>query len=432
MKILFALLVLFQSLAHAQKTPEDILKVYRTDYFETIQKRHELFLLEYNKARLQDYIFLYNLNSEKINSVLKQFNSLTEGWNGLVRTSFDQSVDLPVLASMYVQSQYLKGQLEESVAVMGSMATSIQGACSAETTGWMSERFLPTSMYSIPHYQFSGDGATNNLNLTFQMNYTSTYGTEGTRGSTNSSGGSAQLGDGSKEATAYAAAGMVAGVAIGTAIFPGVGSTVGGYVGLAVGTLVGTVVSTSKQLKEMNAAYDKVRITYKEINVLLRSSHERLDTLHEGLLTSTCDNVFNQNAKTVIPETLVKAQSILSLFNAQTKTINREWDEVKLHNQERFKSHQTFLQLLSEGYDQTFETSIDAIQSEIRFVNHRIKSFYSENVAPALSQSGDDLFEEDQLISLQIQGDAQFGQPDFENYIWTVINEKINSKLGVK
>jgi hypothetical protein len=295
----------------------------------------------------------------------------------------------------------------------------------------MKERFLPTSIYSIPHYQFSGDSATNDLHLTFQMNYTTSFGSEGQRGSSSDTNGSAQLGDGSKEATAYAAAGMVIGVAIGTACTGG-GGPVGGYIGTAVGTLVGTVISTSKQLKEMNAAYDKMRETYSKINSELQSSHERLETLHLDLLASTCSNVFNQNAKTVLPAAYEKAQSILTLFNSQSKSMSREWEEVKLHNRERFQNHQTFLELLSQGYDQTFESSIDALHSEMILMNDRIKSYYSQSVGPALSQVGFDLFEEDQLISLQIQGEAKFGHPDFENYIWPAINERINAKLEIQ
>ena len=91
-----------------------------------------------------------------------------------------------------------------------------------------------------------------------------------------------------------------------------------------------------------------------------------------------------------------------------------------------------FLQLLSQGYDQSFESSLDELNSEMTFMNDRIKSFFREKVAPALSRSTVDLSEEDELISLQIQGEAQFDQPDFVNYIWPVINERINSKLGIQ
>lgn len=431
--ILLAFIIFLSSLpAMAQQTPDELLQVFRTDYGPTIAKRHELFLLEYNKARLQDYLALYKHNTTKVNALSSRLEAITNSWRPMVKVSMDQSADLPLLASMKQESLNIKRELDEAAAVLSSVASSIEKSCHEETISWMNERFLPTRIYRIPHYQFTGDGASNNLNLTFQMNYSTSFGQDSYRPGSESNGQvSGQMGDGSKEATACAAAGMVIGVTVGS-IFPVIGTTVGGYVGTAVGATVGSIISSAKQMKEANREYEKLKRTYHAINETIESAHDKIDGLHVALVTSVCQKVFDPKIIANFQETDFRAQSVQDLVTSEVAAMETEWAQVKNFHLERLRSHEMFLTLVLEGYGTNFESRLQDIDETMITLNNKMKSFYSLSVAPALAAfDPGDLYEVDRLIGLHIQGEAEFNHPEFPNYTWQAISQKMKTQVGI-
>lgn len=424
--ILAAVLLLTSIPGFAQQTPKDLLAIFRKDYLPTITKRHELFLLEYNKARLLDYITLYKHNTEKINSITTRYETLINDWRPLVKSALNHSSDLPLIASLRQEAGNLRRELEEATLVIASITESLPNTCNAdETISWMNEKFLPSRIYQVPHYQFTGDGADHNLNLTFQMNYSTSFG-----GNSSSSGnqqtGNAQIGNGSKEATAYAAAGMVIGIAIGSVV-PIVGSTAGGYVGMAVGAAVGSIISSAKEMKKANKAHDELKNTFHDINKILETAHQELDKDHHEMVQKICRAVFEMNAKLVFPETNKRAKAVLSMINAEILSMEREWAEIKNLHKERLQNHQMFLDLVAEGYQLNFEKKLETLEEDYYTLNEKLKQEYITKIVPALKNS-----DAEELIDLQIQGDAQYNHPDYQNYAWKTINEKINEKLGIK
>lgn len=431
MKILLSLIIAFSMFsASAQMAPKDMLSNYREKYLPTLTGRHNLFLLEFNRARLLDYQTLYNLNVKRVNEISAQFTDLNIEWKRLVRSTFDHPEDLALLATLKAQAENLHYKLEESTRVLGGLSESSPKACEAETISWMEDRFLPTKIYQIPHYVFNGTGANNNLGVTFQMNYSGTFGGSDPYGPVQSGGsGSAQIGNGSKEATGYAAAGMVVGIVVGS-IVPGIGTTVGGYVGMAVGAAVGSIISSAGEMKRKNKEHDEMKRTFEEMNLLLVSSHSQLDTKHKEMIYKACNETFSEQTKEVLATTYTKSFGVLSQVKNESDLMKREWDEVKNHNQERLSNHLSFLKLLSEGYEINFEEKLEEMHDQLIVVNDRLNNFYSKTIAPALSQSNkDDVYAIDNLISMQIQGDAEFGHQDFELYSWPFVNDKISAAL---
>ncbi len=434
MNFILAVVLLLTSISgFAQQTPKDLLAIFRKDYLPTITKRHELFLLEYNKARLIDYITLYKHNTEKINSITARYETLINDWRPMVKSGLNHSSDLPLLASMKQEAGNLRRELEEATLVIASITESLPNACNPdEIISWMNEKFLPTRIYQVPHYQFTGDGADHNLNLTFQMNYSTSFG-----GNSSSSGhagnnqtGMAQIGDGSKEATAFAAAGMIAGIAIGSLVGPAgsaAGAKIGGYIGLAVGTAVGSILSSAKKMKEANKTYNELKNTFHDINKTLEAAHQELDKDHHEMVQRLCRTVFDMNAKLVFPETNKRAKAVLTMINAETLSMEREWADIKNFHKERLQNHQMFLDLVVEGYQLNFEKKLETLEEDHYTLNEKLKKEYVTKIVPVLKKS-----DAEELIDLQILGDAQYNHPDYQNYAWKAINEKINEKLGIK
>lgn len=434
MNVFLIFILLFSStIGFAQQTPKDILAIYRKNYLPTITKRHELFLLEYNKTRLLDYIALYKHNADKINALVVRHEKLMSDWHQMVRTSYEYSADLPLLASMKLEATNLRREMEEAVLVIKSMSESLPNACDLDgSISWMKERFRPSRIYQVPHYQFTGEGASHNLNVSFQMNYSTTFGGESGYGGSNQQTGNAQLGDGSKEATAYAAAGMVVGITIGSLVGP-IGTTAGGYIGLAIGTAVGSLISSFNSIKKANKLTEEMKNTFRDINKTLEITHQTLDRNHEELLLSSCQTVFVANVVSVFPESNRRAQALISKINEDNLSMDREWDEIKSLNRDRLANHQLFLELVSEGYEINFERQLETFEDDLYQINENLKKDYTSKISPALNRKyEDELMQDEMLIDLQIAGDAQYSHPDYQNYAWKAINDKINLKLGDK
>ena len=433
MKLLLSLVIAFTILpASAQMAPKDMLSNYREQYLPTLTGRHNLFLLEYNRARLVDYQTLYRLNVKRVNEVSTLFTSLNNQWKRLVRSTFDHPEDLALLATLKIQAENLRYELEESTQVLGGLSANYPKSCDVETISWMEDRFLPTKIYQIPHYVFNGNGGNGNLGFTFQMNYSSSFG--GARDqygpSQSSQSGSAQIGNGSKEATAYAAGGMVVGVVVGS-IVPGIGTTVGGYVGMAVGAAVGSIISSAGEMKRKNKEHDEMKRTFEEMNKVLTIAHADLDTKHKEMVYKACVDTFNNKTNDVLEMTYTTAKGVLAQIQNESQSIGKEWSEVKAYNQERLTNHLAFLQLLADGYNINFEAKLERMHDQLIVINDHLNSFYTKTVAPALTEyKADDIYAESDLISMQILGDAEFNHDDFQQYSWPIVNEKISTALG--
>lgn len=430
---LILVLLLTSITGFAQQTPKDLLSIYHKNYLPTITKRHELFLLEFNKARLLDYIALYKHNADKTNAILVRHEKLMNDWRRMIRSAYDHSTDLPFLASIKVEATNLRRELEEVGQVFHSMSGSLSMACDTDDAiSWMKERFRPSRIYQVPHYQFTGEGASHNLQVSFQMNYNTSFGGKSSYGEGNHQSGSAQLGDGSKEATTLAAAGMVAGVLIGSLLGPA-GTTVGGYIGLAIGTAVGSLISSFNSIKKANKAIEEMRKTFDDINEFLKMAHVKLDGNHHEMLSGTCNKVFHENVISVFPESDKKAKALLSKINEENLMMEREWGELKKRHEDRFANHQMFLDLVAEGYQLNFERNLEIFEEDFYQLNENLRKDYTTQIAPALNTNYiDPLLHDEKLINLQIAGDAQYNHPEYQNYAWKAINDKINSKLGDK
>jgi hypothetical protein len=414
------LLLLFISHSSWGQDAESMLKMYQKSYYPTLLKRHELFLQEYHKVRLLDVYALYRHNVEQVNKLNEDFMTLNQGWSRNLGSVYDAPEDLSALATMKSNAFHMVEDLKESTFILSSLEETFTKACHETSVSWMNDRFLPTRIYEVPHYQFDGKGGSGDITVSFGLRGNMSYG-EGA-----SSGHS--VGPESENPTDDVGMYTSVGAALGS-YFPGLGTAVGA----AIGYTIGSIISGINQAKDYNDSVEKMEKTFGKINELLNESHLKVDKEHERMVSSICKQTFQDSSASVIGSRAKKSKAVLSQIIKSSHTMEEEWKDLLKHHKERYGNHKTFLELISEGYGLKVEERLSSMHGELITLNSSFQKFYTGEVAPAVANfKGRDAFEEEKLLDLKLKGEALFNNKNYPIYGWETVNDILDQVLEVR